>query len=177
MRSSILLLVLVACGGSSPPPSASPRAEVDPPIDTPATPAAATPKESSPSSPPPKVVADSPPDPPASNPTEVKVGLESADKTIPAKVGQTVVVSLPHPGTAVDMEWKVIKVDKTFGQPKQTVLEAGFGPSTYADIFTWTTTPGPLNPVGKHTVEMHYRDKKDSSKPPQKKLTFTIDVN
>jgi len=143
MMSFAALAVLVACGGSSSPPAqpAPPPtpAVISAPGETPATP--------------PVAAIPSPPAPPTAG-HEVAISISDpmseGKKTITAKVGDTVSVTLPeYPGTM----WKVTTVDRTLGYPKEETVPSYLGPNTPGRKFVWATgSTNALDVKGPHVV-------------------------
>jgi inhibitor of cysteine peptidase len=108
----------------------------------------------------------------------VKIGDADAGKTVAAKVGDTVELTLEaNPSTGYD--WQVDKVDKTLGQPKLSrpqgpAPEGRTGaPSTVT--FSWTLA-GPLDVAGDHAVELAYRRPWEKDEPPERTFKFTLHV-
>jgi len=142
--------------------------------ETPPVPATPPPSPSSAASPSAVPAASSSARPSAGN--VVKVGDADDGKTVNAKVGDTVELTLTtNPTTGYD--WQVQLVDRSLGAP--TVRRpAGPGPADGIGAATTVTFVWSLSHVeaGDHKIELGYRRPWEKDGPPEKAFRFTLHV-
>jgi inhibitor of cysteine peptidase len=109
-------------------------------------------------------------------PDSVEVAVEDDGQTIPAKVGQKVVLELDaNPTTGFD--WIIVRTDRSFGYGEKSfaAAEPGVGSGGTTTI-TWQTVNPIESLVGKHTVNLEYKRSWETTTPPAKTFSFTVDV-
>lgn len=105
--------------------------------------------------------------------SSVKLGEADDGKTVPVKVGKSVVLTLPS-NASTGYSWKVTSTDRTFGYPTEKFVSPRSGAvgASGSQRFTWKTS-GPLPMQGAHTVTLEYARGNGA---PAKSFTFTAEV-
>jgi inhibitor of cysteine peptidase len=106
-----------------------------------------------------------------------RVELDENDdgETIRVQEGDDIVLSLPsNPSTGYS--WVVASTDRSFGYPEEAFTAdssaTGSGGTT---TFTWKSE-GPFTLIGPHSVTLEYKRPWDTTTPPEKTFTFTVDI-
>ncbi len=105
----------------------------------------------------------------------LEIGEADAGKTLDVTEGDDVILKLPsNPSTG--FKWVITSTDRSFGYGEETYELGGDAVgSGGTSVFTWKTQ-GFFPLVGMHTVTLEYKRPFDTTQPPAKTFTFSVNV-